>query len=94
MSFKFEGEFGKVWVIDDNKYVLEKYYNTLDILLIDEALISEEIYELEFSILKRKILSVENPDYRRVVDKKGIYTETNGPLFIWCLRFNLQYFGK
>lgn len=94
MSFKFEGAFGKVWVIDENKYVLEKYYNTLDLLMNDESSLSEEIYELDFSILERKILSVKNPEYKRVKDKKGNYYESNGPLYIWCLMFDLQYLGK
>ena len=56
MIGEFSNEFGKVFVVAENSFVLEKYYNGLDLLFDDESYLINEIFNIK--ILKVYIIKL------------------------------------
>lgn len=54
MRHNFFSKLGRVWIEDDT-YILEKYYEGLDYLLEDEDYIDVDIEEMEFDVITKKI---------------------------------------
>ena len=93
MTNEYKSDQGKVFVCGEKTFILEKYFYYLDDLYKDEMMLCEEIFDMDFSIKRRKIHSMKNENYTRVRDWKGIH-EPYGPKFIWVLKFDLQYLGE
>ena len=92
MIGEFSNEFGKVFVVAENSFVLEKYYNGLDLLFDDESYLINEIFNMDFVIVERKIYNIKNDRYLRMADWRGV-TEPNGPEYIWMVKYDLEYRG-
>ena len=60
MIREYSNEFGKVFVVSENTFILEKYYDELDELYNDEYSLIGSIYEMDFYILKKSIYSLED----------------------------------
>ena len=60
MIREYSNEFGKVFVVSENTFILEKYYDKLDELCNDEYSLIASIYEMDFNILKKTIYSLNN----------------------------------
>tara|TARA_R110002020_G_scaffold147512_2_gene322929 strand:- start:5702 stop:5923 length:222 start_codon:yes stop_codon:yes gene_type:complete len=60
MIREYSNEFGKVFVVSENTFILEKYYDKLDELYNDEYSLIGSIYEMDFNILKKTIYSFDN----------------------------------
>jgi len=60
MIREYSNEFGKVFVVSENTFILEKYYDKLDELYNDEYSLITSIYEMDFNILKKTIYSFDN----------------------------------
>jgi len=60
MIREYSNEFGKVFVVSENTFILEKYYNRLDDLCNDEYSLISSIYEMDFDILKKTIYSLDD----------------------------------
>ena len=60
MIREYSNEFGKVFVVSENTFILEKYYDELDELYNDEHSLIGSIYEMDFYILKKSIYSLED----------------------------------
>lgn len=88
----YSNEFGKVFVVSENSFVLEKYYDTLDVLFNDEYNLIKEIINMDFVVIKKTIQSIENKKYLRIADWRGV-TEPNGPEHTWMIKFDLEYKG-
>jgi len=92
MIGEYSNEYGKVFVVSENSFILEKYYNTLDLLFEDESFLINEIFNMDFVIIDRVIYNIENDKYLKLEDWKGI-TEPNGPEYIWMVKYDLEYRG-
>ena len=93
MINKYSNSHGSVWVINDDIFVMEKYYHHMDSLINDEDSLIEKITSLSFVILKQTYSSIENESYLLLQDWRG-FSEPAGPEFIWCVRYDLQYQGE
>ncbi len=60
MIREYSNEFGKVFVVSENTFILEKYYSRLDDLCNDEYSLISSIYEMDFDILKKTIYSLDD----------------------------------
>ena len=92
MIGEFSNEFGNLFVVAENSFVLEKYYNGLDLLFDDESYLINEIFNMDFVIVERKIYNMKNDRYLRMADWRGV-TEPNGPEYIWMVKYDLEYRG-
>ena len=92
MIGEYSNEYGKVFVVSENSFLLEKYYNTLDLLYNDESYLINEIFSMDFVILDRTIYNIKNEKYLRIADWDGV-SEPNGPEYIWMVKYDLEYRG-
>jgi hypothetical protein len=93
MNEEYSNDYGKVWIVGDDVFVLEKYYDYLDELFLDEDALSKKIINMNFSISRKLILSLHNKNYRKINYSSGYY-EPNGPKNIWAVKFDLEYHGE
>jgi len=93
MDEAYSNKFGTVWVVDENTYALEKYYDSLESLFNEETFVFEDVTELDFYVLKRTIYTKENEGYLLLQDYRGLH-EPNGPEWKWVLKFDLEYLGE
>ena len=93
MRYEYSNEFGSVWLVNDDIYVLEKYYNDIESLFRDESYVLEEITDMDFFVYKKTISTVENKRYLLMSDWRG-YKEPNGPEWTWVLKYDLEYLGE
>ena len=92
MNDSYANDYGKVWVVGEDTYVLEKYFDTLDMLFRDQSKLCEEIHKMQFSIEDTTIYSTINTRYVKIKDNISFY-EPRGPKNIWVIKFDLQYLG-